>query len=518
MKNRIISLVLAMLTCLLAVSFASCGKDPVSGNETNNDVEVVETKDIQNETEYVSESLDPVITEDPMITAEAYDNDVTSGQYNYDGYEFTFLNSSDIWSMYVYIDPDMTGDVLDDSCFERNTLAEQYFNITIKEETETFAELANTAKTLILADEDAYDVMYIPARNLTPLISENLFYDLLEVEQLNIDRVWWDQPLIERNTIEGRLFYATSDLNLMAFEGVWCMYFNEDMIKSLGLALPYELALSGNWTFDELKKYCAAAANLNGDSSFTFSTEGDSVYGLANSNTMGYFAYGMGAEYCSRDENGRYYFSADTDPVFNSVWENIIGFFGPEDGMTVNTTGSDLADDGYFGVFEARRALFLHAELKGATMLREWDGNFGLLPQPKYSADQETYNSNILQNCLSFCIPNTNTNLERTGTIVDYLTYASYTDLLPKYYNIHVSLKALGKQESIDVLALIRGTRGVEVAVPYEWCGSLEGALKELAMKNEYSLASTLEKSKASIESAINKTYETYPTLRNVEE
>ena len=151
-------------------------------------------------------------------------------------------------------------------------------------------------------------------------------------------------------------------------------------------------------------------------------------------------------------------------------------------------------------------------------MLREWDGNFGLLPQPKYSADQETYNSNILQNCLSFCIPNTNTNLERTGTIVDYLTYASYTDLLPKYYNIHVSLKALGKQESIDVLALIRGTRGVEVAVPYEWCGGLEGALKELAMKNEYSLASTLEKSKTSIESAINKTYETYPTLRNVEE
>ena len=505
--QRLFSMLLAFVFLFSAVLLAACGKKGNTDGDTN---------DTDKETETTINIADVIATYNPEDTASDYvDTDIEDGKYNFEGHEFKFLNSEPIYYMYIYLDPDMTGDVLDDACYERNLIAENYLNITITEETQPYTQLASYAKNLILTGEDVYDAMYIPAQNLTPLLSENLFYDLLEIEELNIDEIWWDQPMIERNIIDNRLFYATSDLNLMAFEGIWCMYFNEDMMNELGLELPFQLALDGKWTFDEMLKYCSAAANLNGDSTFSFSTSGNATYGTV-SNGGGYLAYALGAESVSRDETGRYRFTADTNQRYTDVWTKLIGFIGANDGLYVRGTNTDLDPDGYYGIFMANRALFLLAELKGATMLREWEGKFGLMPEPKFDESQETYNSSLFENCLSFCIPVTNKNLSRTGVIVDYLTYKSYTSLLPRYYDIHVSLKALGRQESIDVLALVRGTRGIEVASPFGWTSDFYGAMNSLARNNSLAIASTIESYRDKVIAAIDKTYSEYPELNHV--
>lgn len=512
MTKRLLSFLLAVVTVISALLLASCGKE--SGNDDSNDSTASKNTaatDIDTYEEYIE-------TYAPEETADTYTDVEVTEKYDFGGHEFKFLNSDDIYYMYRYLDPEQTGDVLDDCCYERNFLAEQYFNITITEETQPYDELSSYAKTLILTGEDVYDAMYLPPDKLTALISENLFYDLLEIDELNIDKIWWDQPLITRNTLEGRLFYATSDLHLMAFEGTWAMYFNEDMMIELGLDLPYQLAMDGKWTFDELKRYTSAAANLNGDNSFTYDIDGKATYGLvAHDYNLVTWGYGMGAEAVSRDENGRYYFSADTDPKFTDVYTNLISFAGPNDGNYVVGEGSDYDSKGYFSIFQANRALFIRAELKGATMLREWEGNFGLMPVPKYDENQENYNS-YLGALLAFCIPNTNTNLERTGVIVDYLTYMSYASLVPRYYDIHVSLKALGKQESIDVLSIIRSSRGIPAESPFGWnCGLYaDGGIWTLCETNTLALASTIEKFRNSIISAIETTYNDYPTLNSV--
>lgn len=84
------------------------------------------------------------------------------------------------------------------------------------------------------------------------------------------------------------------------------------------------------------------------------------------------------------------------------------------------------------------------------------------------------------------------------------------------YYDIHVSLKALGRQESIDVLAFIRGTRGIEVSVPFGWTTTLNSAMIKLAQNNEHSIASTVESARDAIIAAIDKTYAEYPALNKV--
>ncbi len=498
-----------LLAALMLVSIVACGGKKTEGDDTTEEATTEDT---------MQQVIDQVI-QDALSTADTrpdshYDN------YNFNGHEFKFLNSAAVYYMYVYLDPEATGDVLDDSCAVRNVEAETKFNITITEETQPYKEIAAHAQTLILSGEDTYDAMYIGCQELTPLVSDNLFVDLLQIEELNIHSVWWDQPLIKRNIIEDRLFYATSDLNLMAFEGVWAMYFNETMMDELGYEVKdiYQAVQDGKWTMAKLDEYTKAAANINGDQSFTYSVDGNATYGeVTMSGVERYRLYGFNTEYVARDDNGRYQFTADTDDKFKSSWETIIGYFGANDGRFVYGSSTDLAEDGYFTIFMEDRALFLSAELKGATMLREWEGNFGLIPQPKYNEEQETYESTVFSNVLSFCIPQTNENLSRTGIIVDYLTYSSYIDLLPKYYEIHVGLKALSKQESKDSLALIRDTRGIEVSIPFEWTSELSSALAKLAQTNKLEIGSTIERYQDACKAAIEKTYKEYPEHSNVE-
>ncbi len=510
MAKKILAL---LLVALMIVSIVACGggkdddKNNPSGDNGNNGGE-----------DQTEDTLDDfLVSYNPEDTAESYVGDIEA-TYDFKGHEFKFLNSAPVYSMYIYLAPDATGDVLDEACVLRNVMAQEKFNITITEETQPYAEIAAYAQTLIQSGEDVYDAMYIGCQDLTPLVAENMFIDLLEVKELNIHNKWWDQPLIERNIVADRLFYATSDMHLMAFEGVWAQYFSEGMMDELGLDYPYQLVMDGKWTMAELDKYTKEAANLNGDQSFTYDVNGSATYGeVSMSGTEKYRLYAFDTEFVERDDTGRYQFTANTSDKFKTAWETLIGYYGAGDGRFVYGNSTDLAEDGYFQVFIDDRALFLNAELKGATMLREWEGTFGLIPQPKFNEDQERYESTVFSNVLSFCIPNTNEELSRTGIIVDYLTYESYRSLLPRYYDIHVGLKALTQDESRESLALIRGTRGIEIAVPFDWTSELATKLCGLAKAGNMEIASTIETYQEACIAAIDETYATYPTHGHID-
>ena len=184
MVNKVIAFVLA---ALMLISIAACGSKGETENNPNTDANTEET---------TRDAIDDFMeTYRPEDTAETYVEDVEK-TYDFGGYEFKMLNSAPVYSMYVYLAPEATGDVLDEACVLRNILAQEKFNITITEETQPFTEIAAYAQTLIQSGEDVYDAMYIGCQELTPLVSENMFVDLLEVEELNIGQIWWDQPLI----------------------------------------------------------------------------------------------------------------------------------------------------------------------------------------------------------------------------------------------------------------------------------------------------------------------------------
>ncbi|MBO5903921.1 MAG: hypothetical protein J6Q64_00935 [Clostridia bacterium] len=137
MAKKLLALLLA---ALMLVSIVACGGKTDDENKGNNATDNGETtRDV------VADFLE---TYDPESTAESRPPEQEL-DYDFGGHEFKFLNSAPIYSMYIYLAPDATGDVLDEACVLRNVLAQEKFNITITEETQPYTEIAAYAQTLI---------------------------------------------------------------------------------------------------------------------------------------------------------------------------------------------------------------------------------------------------------------------------------------------------------------------------------------------------------------------------------
>ena len=88
--------------------------------------------------------------------------------------------------------------------------------------------------------------------------------------------------------------------------------------------------------------------------------------------------------------------------------------------------------------------------------------------------------------------------------------------MLPRYYDAHVSRKALTQDESRRCLEMIHYTKGLEVSVPYGWTRELSDELCSLAREGRTDIASTILAYHEACITAINKTYEEFPANNKV--
>ena len=113
MNKRILAFFLAFIMIFSAVLLASCAKE--NGGK-DKDSKSTETDALDTLDDYIA-------TYDPGATATEYVDEDVATKYDFEGHEFKFLNSAPIYYMYIYLDPEMTGDILDDCAYERRIQA-----------------------------------------------------------------------------------------------------------------------------------------------------------------------------------------------------------------------------------------------------------------------------------------------------------------------------------------------------------------------------------------------------------
>lgn len=429
---------------------------------------------------------------------------------NYNGEDFNILNVETTWGFYPYLDfENMTGDVLDDTIYTRNRFIEDKFNIKLIESMDTMDTIAAKIKTLILAGDDVYEAMYCRGDNIGPLVSEGYFYNLFDIPELNLNEAWWDQTVIKEGSIgkDNALYFAASDLNLIGFQGTWMIYFNENMLTDLGLDMPYELVRNGKWTLDELQKYMKAGASLNGATSFAWEDTGKATYGLSSFNAgAAALLIGTGERFILKDQNGIPYFSLETER-FYSASEKIANMLGTAgEYLSANIIDTPFH---FENMFMAGRALFIAGEVKASETFRDMDDTFGVAPIPKYNEDQSKYYCIQFQQSLLLTIPVTNKDTQRSGIILDALSYQSYIDLMPAFYDVTVSQKGLRNEDSIEMLGIIRDSRFFNVGMAYGWISTLYESMRNALDSGNSDMASLIAKDKDAIEANITKFMET---------
>lgn len=429
---------------------------------------------------------------------------------NYNGYEFSFLNTAtQSWANVAIAPEEMNGDLINDALYQRNERIGSRYNVKIKEYNIAMGELANSLRQNVSAGDDAYDTYIVPLHLASGVLTEEYLVDLSDVSTLNIDKPWWDQRVNDGLRIGGKLYLTASDISLFPFEATWIIYFNEDIMTDAGLELPYQLVRDGKWTLDKLTEYAKAAAVLNGDDSFKpFNTDGNARYGLSTHTLLPSLVHSAGSSFAGI-KDGKAYFEADSERML-TLYEKVTQLTQSEGAYYDRDAGYPTTVD-VFGEFRNKRFMMIIETLGYISRMRDMDMNFGVLPLPKFDENQESYHGMIANWGSGMTgIASTASDTRRTGIILDALAYDSYLNLMEPYYDTHLTRKGLRNEDSVDMLKIIRETRGVATDVIFGWTSGLSGSLTYSVRIGSDNIVSTIASNKNKILEAINNTLQKF--------
>lgn len=479
--KRFISIFL--LTAMLA-SMAACGDNSGNGSET--------TSGSSDDTTTVGE---------------------TESQYDYPELDFgkndfNILNVEPTWSMYTYLDFEaMTGETIDDAIYNRNRNLEDKYNFKLNVVEQPIGDLVNTVQLCVAANDNDYHVAYIRGNTVSSAVSGGLCANLYEVPNLQLDQPWWNQSIVQDSSIgtnNDTLYFVMNDLSLCSFDLTWTVFFNETMMKDLGQEMPYDLVREGKWTLDTFHDILKVGTNLNGDSSFAFSESGSAIYGFTSFYRMvDAMIVGAGNKLTVKDKDGIPKLNIENDAFYTTA-EKLASIFGSEGDYLTSQGGNGH----YEKIFLNGRALFCGAEVKASSVFREMVDDFGILPLPKLDENQESYYGWMNFDTPTMIIPASNSQLEETSIILDALSYLSYTDVLPKYYEIRVNQKGLRNNDSIEMLAIVRNSLTYDSSLTYGWTADLSSSLEKEIEGGGSSIASIIAAAKDGIVTKIEKTFE----------
>jgi len=432
MNFTIFLLILALFICF------SCAPDSQDNQENKTDVNITDG-DSGGETavELVEEISDGL------------------PEANYDGYNFRITSNTLIRSR-IFADTDI-GEVINDAQFYARLAVEERFNVKISL-IESGADETDVkgAKKAISAGDDAFDLIH--AHDITLCISslENIFMNLYNVPNLDFSKPWWPKNSADSLTVLGQMYVFSNAMTTDSIGNIRVLYINKDKARDYGLTVPYQDVFDGTWTIDKLinmTKDVYSDLNGNGeiDENDFFGFEYRDQYFICTLEPLGIKPYIRDTEEIIKLNLNNERTLTAIDKMYSLLFGSKSTYFKPD-----NTIDP---------IFMEKRALTTCLQLSSAVdKLRFTDINYGILPMPKLDASQESYTSGYTS--YLFAIPNTASDLDRTGVIIEALSAEGYKKVLPAYYEIALKNKYLQDEESIRILDLINESKMLDFA----WC------------------------------------------------
>lgn len=339
---------------------------------------------------------------------------------------------------------------------------------------------------------------------------ENYLVNVYEIDTFDFNKPWWNADMIKSLSIGEKLYILAGDIHLMLNEATWVMAFNKRIVNNLNFESPYDIVTSGNWTLDkQIEMSHNAVADLNGDGEMSADIDqfGGTLY--INPTPM---MISAGVDFLSKDSNNLPVYSGMTERDFSIYTKIVENIYSSGDYAIRGKTKGVPDNDFWTDVFKQGNALFMIEPNGSLKRLRDMEDEFGIIPFAKYDESQINYISLVAHYSAVMGIPATNTNLNRTGVILEQLGALSHRDMRSVYFDIILTGKYSRDNESEKMLDLIFETRIFDLMSVYRW-GNLIDTLNSQANSLKTDIVSAVESVKPTVESAIEKTINFYSSL-----
>ncbi len=387
---------------------------------------------------------------------------------------------------------EMIGETLSNAVEKRKAQVEEAVGVSLI--TKTIFKYGNHGYNELYAGYTAgdtdYDAAVVAAYDVVPLAYTNALYNLYDLDKLDISNPWWDARATEELTVMGQMYFTTGDITFWDDMMQYCVAFNKEMWKNynrndiFGYS-PYELVERGEWTYEAMATL-AKGVTEDIDNSGTYDmsdrygilTWDDTVYGVLNS---------AGQKVITRDENGRLALSLTegnetaidaltkyTDICFGGDAVNYQRFSGGENDMFIED-----------------RALFFLTRLSVLSNYRDKETDYGILPFPKYSADQDRYYTTPSPYHMNFvCVPSVCEDPDMSAAVLEALGYYGRETVTPAYYEATLTGQYFRDEESEKMLSLLAESRCYDIGF-YVQPDNINKELIYLFRPGNYTFAST---------------------------
>lgn len=431
---------------------------------------------------------------------------------DYGGIDFTiFANKDSYDNTWHKLDvAELNGDSLNDAIYNRNRKIEELYNINISViESSTFA---NDAKNSIAAGDNAYSLFFAQLTQLVPLSQEGMLTNFYDVNNLSLDNEWWDQNLIEGLTYRDSLYVLNGDVSPSADTRIFVILFNKDMCDELNLEYPYQYVLDGSWTVDRLNEYITNVNyDVNGDAVMDY----DDRWGFFTEYGVSYMMFfAGGGKITEKTEDGGLRLAFNHEKGINMAQKAIDIALDASKTCMANPYVAENGNSWPAATawFANGGALFRSTALEPVPRdIRTLEVNFGILPFPKMSDDQERYYSLPAVLCNVISIPVT-ADSDMAGLILEALCVESVGSVKPAFYDTLLNGKIVRDDDSKEMLDIIFDSKVYDIGL-YANIMNFKVTFENMVKDKKSDVASLFASNYESAQAQLEKLCEQYDEL-----
>jgi len=464
-----------------------------------------------------SDNTDTVDTTAADTTAAVSDTETTSAiipiglpEEDLDGFVLTMIRSSGqgLYTEKGIYAEEQDGDPIVDEVYERNLRISEKYNCSFELTECTERYPSSIISKYVMSGDDQIDVV-IDGGQFIAQYAEN-YIDLNSLDYFDFSQPWWNQEFNEGISLGNQLFFTIGSYMTTARHSIFHMIFNKRVATDYGIDPQslYNHVYDDNWTLDKLIGYAQKVkSDLNGDGAY----DTNDLWGMFGEN-YNTWTLSLGAGFRCAEKD------SDDMPVIS---------FGSESNVAILDKVMQLAGSRETTLFANRITGVsdiwkTFTEIKGSgknwlfcasnilDSMRNMEDDYGVLPTPKFNESQDRYYHDAsLGNSPTTAIPKSATNADTAAFILEAMSYDSYYNLLPIFYENYLNTKLVRDEESVEMLQIVHDSVYYDLGALYNW-GNMRMIVENMADKTESDLATQFAANESKIQSAMETTLDKF--------
>jgi len=356
--------------------------------------------------------------------------------------------------------PELNSEPVNDAIFNRNIVVGDRLNVNVVSHSIEDSDAARTLEEMervVKAGGDDYDMFACACYATMPASLGGLFYDLQDMEYLDLSQSYWMPGYNEAASYRDRQYTATGAIALSTYRLTLVTLFNKEMFDDRSLPYLYEAVENDEWTLDFHSTLVENFyQDLNGDAK----RDEKDLYGHVSSAGLNLNAYWAACDVpmVGRDAEGAYTWVVDTEKLSNVMDKLLILFHESGGSYICKENEENTAQPEIREMFSKGRAATTTLRLLAVELdeIRSMEQEYGIVPIPKYDQTQKEYATMMQDQFTVFAIPASvkEDKLELAAATMEVMASESLRMVRPAYYEIAIKRKYMSDPVAWDMLDL----------------------------------------------------------------